>query len=139
MNAKELIMGGGNPQSLVEDPGDDYPGNERPNRPMRPPGAGNAPRRPRPGAPGEEGAPGGSTMFTPQERKLLSQLVVLDMAFALGGGDFWDGLAKIAIDGADPTPDQLTHFLDEAGKYQAQFKPGMNDLMEKISKLRFPS
>jgi hypothetical protein len=143
MKAKDLIMAGGDPQRLVEDPGDfegSAPGQGGPpQRPMRQPGMGNAPRRPRPGTEdGAEGPVGGPPgMFTPKERAALKDLIILDMLHALGNDGFWGGIANIALTGADPTPEQMTHFLDEAGKYQKSFKPGMNELMEKIAKLRY--
>ncbi len=94
----------------------------------------------RPMRPGEEGdafGMGGEPegMLSRKERQFFKDLVLLDMLQAMGGDAFYATLVKTAIDGGDPDPSQIRHFLDEAGQFADKMSPGVNELMGKLASL----
>lgn len=122
------------------------PGPSGPPRGNRPPGpfgrervraSNELPRMRHAGPGGMHGQMGGAEepagLLSRQEKSTFKDLVILDLLHASGGDQFYASIAQAAINGTDPDPAMIRHFMDEAGKYAKMMPPAVMDLMGKFA------
>ena len=133
-NAKQLIA----EQHLAEaDVPDDVMRHMMTRGPGAPPEGREYPPMPREGGPRRMGRPGPREEgpWSHREKMGLTRLLLLELWAIAGRDPFYKNLVDKLTAGQDPSPEDLQHFLDEAGNISDEFSEGDRALMNKVAQM----